>query len=98
MFNASYKQDGTVVLVGRLDASQVDKASAVLGRVTGPLVVDCHGLDYISSAGISVLLIAMKRLRAAGYPMKLVGVQARILNVFLYSGLDRVFDIESTPS
>jgi anti-sigma B factor antagonist len=86
--------DGTVALTGRFDASQADAAKEKLGGIQGPLVVDLSGLEYISSAGISVLLVTYKRLADAGQSMKLVNMSDRVRNVFHFAGLDRVFEIE----
>jgi anti-sigma B factor antagonist len=89
------RQDGnTVYLEGRLDAAQSEKAKTVFNTLDRPTVVDFAGLDYISSAGISVLLAAYKRLNDAGHGFKLVNMSQRIRNVFQYAGLDRIFVIE----
>jgi anti-anti-sigma factor len=86
--------DGTVFLSGRFDASQVATAKAGLDSLDGPSVLDFSGLEYISSAGIGVILATYKRLHDAGHSFKLVGMSDRIRNVFQYAGLDRVFTIE----
>jgi anti-sigma B factor antagonist/stage II sporulation protein AA (anti-sigma F factor antagonist) len=87
-------QDGTVFLSGRLDASQAEKAKEVFATLNQSAVVDFSELDYISSAGISVILAAYKRLNDAGFKFKLVNMSARIRNVFQYAGLDKIFVIE----
>jgi len=86
--------DGTVFLAGRLDASQVDKAKQTLGGLSDSTVADFSGLEYISSAGIGVILVTYKRLHDAGKTFKLVNMTDRIKNVFQYAGLDKVFMIE----
>jgi anti-sigma B factor antagonist len=86
--------DGKVLLIGRMDASQVDRAKSFLDRLQGPTTLDCAGLDYISSAGISVLLVTLKRLQDAGHSLRLVQVSDRVKNVFRYAGLDRIFSVE----
>jgi anti-anti-sigma factor len=50
-------------------------------------------LEYISSAGISVIMQVWKRLDAQGSKLSLVGMIPRVRNVFAYAGLDRVLDI-----
>jgi anti-anti-sigma factor len=62
--------------------------------VAGPLTLECSGLEYISSAGISVIMQTWKRLRGEGSTMKLVGVTPRVRNVFGFAGLDKVLDIQ----
>ena len=85
---------GVVRLSGRLDASQADKAKAFLETFSEPLVLDFTDLDYISSAGLSVLMITLKRLESGGHTLRLRNVRDRIRNVFRYAGLDSVFSIE----
>jgi anti-sigma B factor antagonist len=87
-------EDGTILLSGRFDASQVQKAKEGLDAVDGPAILDFSGLEYISSAGIGVILATYKRLLDGGHSLRLVGMSDRIRNVFQYAGLDRVFTIE----
>jgi anti-sigma B factor antagonist len=84
---------GTVFVQGRLDAAESDHALAVLSPLAGPLTLDCSQLEYISSAGISVIMQVWKRLDAQGSKLSLVGMIPRVRNVFAYAGLDRVLDI-----
>jgi anti-sigma B factor antagonist len=97
MFEAEPQADGSVRLVGRLDAAQAPRAQAALDAVGGgaPLVLDCSGLDYIASAGLGVLLKTQKRLMAAGGGLRLVGVRSHIRDIFVYSGFDQLFEIEA---
>jgi anti-anti-sigma factor len=87
-------ENGTVFLTGRFDASQVDKAKEFLGKLNDSIVADFSGLEYISSAGIGVILVTYKRLHDAGRTLRLVNMTERIKNVFQYAGLDKVFIIE----
>jgi anti-anti-sigma factor len=90
------KFDGAerVVLQGRFDASTAEHASNQLDRVNGNCEVDFAGLDYISSAGLGVLLKTQKRLSETGHALKLVNLNAHIKDVFFYAGFNAVFDIE----
>lgn len=94
MFKIRVGEDGIVYLTGRLDASQVEAAEAVLGQVTQSTVADLSGLDYVSSAGIGVLLSAYKRLSDSGATLKLVNLSPRVKTVFHYAGLDTLFPLE----
>jgi anti-sigma B factor antagonist len=88
-------EDGGVVkLQGRLDAAESDRALAALEKLAGPLVLDCGQLEYISSAGISVIMQTWKRLNGQGTSLRLVGMTPRVRNVFAYAGLDKVLDIQ----
>jgi anti-anti-sigma factor len=84
--------DGTILLAGRWDATQTQQADAFFRTVAEPAVVDFGQLDYISSAGLGILLVTQKRLMPAG-GLKLVGMNKHIRDVFRYAGLERVFQI-----
>lgn len=56
------------------------------------LVVDFSDVDYISSAGLRVLLIAAKRLRPDGR-VALAGLKDNCLEVFEISGFVSIFPI-----
>jgi anti-sigma B factor antagonist len=94
-FGIRSETKGVVRLSGRLDASQAEKAKAFLEPFSEPLTLDFSDLDYISSAGISVLMITLKRLELSGHTLRLRHVPDRVMNVFRYAGLDRLFTIET---
>ena len=87
--------DGSVVLSGRLDAAQAASAQAFLDGTSGVVAVDCRGLEYISSAGLGVLLKTHKRLLASGGKLRLTGVGAHLKDIFVYSGFDQLFEIQA---
>lgn len=93
MLEVSVPEEGRVVLTGRFDASQKDKAQNVLNSMTGSFVVDLSGLEYISSAGIGVLAATLKRLHGAGETLTLVNPSERVRSVLQLTGLDRIFTI-----
>lgn len=94
MFAMQIEADGMVRLSGRLDASEAERAIDGLDAMTGPVTLDCSNLEYISSAGLSVMLVTHKRLTAAGHALRLTNLQPRVRNVFMYSGLHRILQIE----
>ena len=87
-------QDGVVSLAGRFDASQAGNARAALEQVDRSVTVDLAELEYISSAGIGILMGTYRRLHSSGGTMKLVNLNPRVRNVFRLSGLDKVLVIE----
>ena len=87
--------DGRVAFSGRLDASQAAAAQVALDALSGVVVLDCQGLDYLASAGLGVLLKTQKRLSAQGGRLRLVGVRPALRDIFAYSGFDQIFEIES---
>ena len=93
MFEIRIADDGAVVLAGRLDASQCEKALQFLDAVAAPRVIDLAALDYISSAGLGVLLKTQKRAMAGGQGLRLVNPNRHIRDIFRYAGFDRIFEI-----
>jgi anti-sigma B factor antagonist len=93
MFEISRGSGGEILLVGRLDAAQCEKALAFFDGVEDPRVVDLAGLQYISSAGLGVLLKTQKRVMAKGGALRLVNVNAHIHDIFRYAGFDKIFEI-----
>ncbi len=85
-----------VVINGRLDASQAERAQTFLDQVQAPCVLDVQGLEYISSAGLGVLLKTHKRLMASGSGIRLVHVNPHISDIFKYSGMDKLFSIDAS--
>jgi anti-sigma B factor antagonist len=94
MFAIDKGPTGDIVISGRLDAAQAPTAQAFLDQVEGTVTLDCRGLEYISSAGLGVLLKTQKRLLAAGGKLRLAGVSRHLQDIFGYSGFDRLFEIE----
>ena len=93
MLSIDRRPDGAVVIVGRLDAAQAHAAQQFLDRVEGLVTLDCAGLEYISSAGLGVLLKTQKRLMTSAGRLQLVGLNKHLRDVFQYSGFDRIFEI-----
>ena len=93
MFEIELAEDGSVVVDGRLDAAQAVKAQTFLDGVDGQCVIDLAKLEYVSSAGLGVLLKTHKRLMGTGSGIKLVNVSHHIHDIFRYSGFDKLFEI-----
>ena len=86
----------TVSLTGRLDtttAPELEKElKASLDGVT-TLVIDMTALEYISSAGLRVLLSAQKTMNKQG-EMKVVHVGETIMEIFEVTGFSDILTIE----
>jgi len=93
MFEIEFANDGIVAVDGRLDAAQAVKAQAFLDQVEGKCVIDLAKLEYISSAGLGVLLKTHKRIMGSGSGIKLINVNHHIHDIFRYSGFDKLFEI-----
>ncbi|HUI65674.1 MAG TPA: STAS domain-containing protein [Bacteroidota bacterium] len=94
MFSISVNERGTVMLSGRFDAAQVERAREVFYTLNESAVVDFADLDYISSAGLGVLLASQQRLNKAGKALKLVNMNRMIRDVFKIARFDLIFQIE----
>ena len=88
--------DVSVVRVqGRLDSQSAESLGNHLSRLIDSgerrLVVDGEALDYISSTGLRVLLVAAKRLKGAQGSIVLSTLQPHILEVFDIAGFTSLF-------
>jgi anti-anti-sigma factor len=81
-------------LIGRLDASQVEVAREAMNRLNTSSVIDFGELEYISSAGLGMLLGIQKRLMESGGTLKLINLNRHIREIFRMAGFDRIFVIE----
>ena len=97
--NIEKKLEGTVLTIaleGRLDTTTSpdleETLAASLDGVTA-LVFDFTKLDYLSSAGLRVLLSAQKRMNRQG-SMKLVHVNDAVKEVFEITGFADFLTVE----
>ena len=83
-------------IIGRLDTTTAPELEATIdGCVAGikELVLDCSALEYVSSAGLRVILKAQKLMNAQG-AMKLTHVNETIMEVFDITGFADILTIE----
>ena len=83
-------------VAGRLDtttAPALDKV--IMENLNGikSLILDFKGLEYISSAGLRVLLSAQKKMKQIG-TMKLINVCEEVMEVFEITGFADILVIE----
>ena len=86
----------TFVIAGRLDtqtAPELEKAIDDSTSGVKDLTFDFNGLEYISSAGLRVILKAQKIMNVQG-AMKLIGVNDTIMEVFDITGFLDILTIE----
>ncbi|MDR3496362.1 MAG: STAS domain-containing protein [Ancalomicrobiaceae bacterium] len=88
--------DGALVLAvtGRIDSNNAGRIEAEILKHVGPgldrLVIDLAGLDYISSAGLRVLLITAKKMRQLGGRFALARLRPQITEVMEVSGFTAI--------
>ena len=92
------RQPETVLieLVGRLDTNTAPALDKTLCEDIGDvqnLVLDIKGLEYISSAGLRVLLSAQKKMQKKG-SMKVTNASEAVMEVFEITGFVDILTIE----
>ena len=93
MFEIELSGQNQALLEGRLDAAQAAKAQSAMDMLEGDSSLDLSKLEYISSAGLGVLLKTHKRLLANSQGLRLINVNKHIVDIFAYSGFDKLFEI-----
>ena len=91
-----------VALAGSLDSNTSPQAQQALdGILAGggkKMVIDFTALDYISSAGLRVLLGTAKRLSGAGGGLHLFGLNDTVREVFDISGFSTILAVYATEA
>ena len=98
MFDISGGENGVIEFSGRLDTAQAERARSYTDSHSQVSTFDFATLDYISSAGLGVLLVVHKRLMRSGGTLRLININNHIRDVFRYSGFDKLLDIEPADS
>ena len=89
-------EETIIEIVGRLDtitAPVLDKALNEDIGETINLVLDVKGMDYISSAGLRILLATQKKMQKIG-SMKVINVCEEVMEVFEMTGFADILVIE----
>ena len=89
--------DETIVeVVGRLDTTTAPSLDKTINEDIGEtknLILDFKGVEYISSAGLRVLLAAQKKMQQVG-SMKVINVCESVMEVFEITGFADILTIE----
>ncbi|MCR4818723.1 MAG: STAS domain-containing protein [Fretibacterium sp.] len=87
----------TVALHGRLDTVTAPELTEAFGDLSGvtKLAVDMENLDYVSSAGLRVLLNAQKKINGEGGSMVIRNVNEEIREIFEVTGFNEILTIEA---
>ena len=89
--------ENTVIeLAGRLDTTTAPALDKTINGDLGDtknLILDLKKLEYISSAGLRVLLAAQKKLQKIG-TMKVINVCEEVMEVFEMTGFADILTIE----
>ncbi len=85
-----------ISLEGRLDTTTAPSFEAVINTISDSvknLVIDMHNVEYVSSAGLRVLLAIQKKMNNVG-TLKLTGVNETVMEVFQMTGFSDILKIE----
>ncbi len=98
----SEKQKDVLVvsLIGRLDGltskTFLEKHSAPEYASCARVVLNCQELNYISSEGLRVILMAAKQAKSLGGSLTLCEVNASVNEVMVISGFDQLLGVHSS--
>jgi anti-anti-sigma factor len=86
-----------VSIAGRLDTTNYTildkKLMDMIDDHQARILVECSGMDYISSSGLRILLMALKKTNAVKGKFALCSLQENIHEIFEISGFTSIFDI-----
>ena len=88
----------TVALSGDIDLGNADEfyseVMAVYQQNPANVCFVCDELNFIDSTTLGTFVKILKNVKADGFGMRLVGLQAKIKKLFLICGLNAIMEIE----
>jgi anti-sigma B factor antagonist len=103
--NISVNDQGGVSVVhfeGNLDTNTAPEAQDSLDRLGAEgvkkIIVNFQDLDYISSAGLRVLLATAKKMSASGGNLRICGLNETVNEVFEISGFSMILSVFGTEA
>ena len=89
-----------VSISGRLDTTNYTtlekKLMNWIDKGEQHILVDCAKLNYVSSSGLRVFLVALKKITPLNGKFVLCSLQKNIIEIFDISGFSSIFEIYST--
>ncbi len=96
----SLKHVDVVKVAGRVDSSSAPDLEKNLQQLwesgRKELVLDLENVDYLSSAGLRVMVSTLKAVKRNGGNLKLAAPSARVSEVLQLAGLSAIFEIYPT--
>lgn len=90
--------DLVLAIFGRIDtitsnqlSEEIDKA---MTNKFEKLVLDFGDVDYISSAGLRIIIVAQKKITAGGLKLELTNMNETVKNVFDITGFSQILNIK----
>ena len=91
-------KETTAQLIGRLDTPASQEISGDFDNLTqyaaGTIILDCSGLEYISSSGLSLFLSLRKAAASKGGNVIVKAINNDIRSVFMMTGFLNLFEIQ----
>ncbi len=104
MMEVTAERRGTAVIistVGRVDGSNAsafqDAVASNISDDDSAVVLHLEGLDYISSAGLRIILLSAKNLRQREVSFALCSLSPSVHELFIISGFDQIIAIHNSP-
>ena len=86
-----------VSIVGEIDASSSIELDLAIAKSVGEgftrILIDCNGLEYISSAGLGVFMSYIEEFKEKNIKMVLFGMSRKVANTFEILGLNQLLSI-----
>jgi anti-anti-sigma factor len=97
IFTSQEKNNLVLEIKGRIDALTSSKlqeeANSWIDRGEKNLVMDLGGVEYISSAGLRIILMLSRRLNGSGGTIRFCGLRGMVQEVFSISGFNSLFPV-----
>ncbi len=86
-----------IEIKGRLDTTNFSQLEQkIMGHIEAGkinILVDCSAMDYVSSSGLRIFLIALKKITSLNGQFVLCGLMDNIREIFEISGFTSIFKI-----
>jgi anti-sigma B factor antagonist len=98
------QESGTdiIAVIGEIDASSSIELDLAIAKSVGEgfkrILVDCHALEYISSAGLGVFMSYIEEFRDKKIQMVLFGLKEKVVNTFEILGLAELLNIRENKN
>lgn len=101
----STEREGWVLVIkaeGRIDGSNaakfLDSVEAVIDQNDDAVILDFTQLDYISSAGLRIILLIAKDLRQKKVKFAVCSLSTSVHEIFMISGFDQIIDVHKSSA
>lgn len=96
----STEREGWVLVIkaeGRIDGSNaaqfLESVEGVIDQNDNAVVLDFTQLNYISSAGLRIILLIAKDLRQRNVKFAVCSLSSSVHEIFMISGFDQIIDL-----